>query len=96
MPEDTLTVRVDHKWKEKVEKLASEEKITKSDVIRKALADYIQRKEERKEMEKTAAKKFAAEEISFEELSRILGYEKARKIAFYTKTAERSFKEGLS
>ncbi|KXA96083.1 hypothetical protein AKJ37_06085 [candidate division MSBL1 archaeon SCGC-AAA259I09] len=96
MPEETITVRIDSEWKKRIEKLAAEQRETKSDVVRKALIDYIQRKEERKEIERSAAKKFASGKISFEELTRITGYEKARKIAFYVKTAERSFEEGLS
>lgn len=96
MSDETITVRIDPEWKKKVEKLAAEKRETKSDVIREALIDYIQRKEERKEIERSAAKKYASGKISFEELTRITGYEKARKIAFYVKIAERSFEEGLS
>lgn len=96
MSGETITVRIDSEWKKKIEKLAAEQRETKSDLIRKALMDYIEKKEERKEIERSAAKKFASGKISFEELSRITGYEKARKIAFYVKTAERSFEEGLS
>lgn len=95
MPDETLTVRIEPEWKKKIEKLAAEKRETKSDVVREALIEYTERKEERKEIERTVAKKFAAEKISFKELARIVGYEKARKIAFYVQVAKRSFEEGL-
>ncbi|KXB00442.1 hypothetical protein AKJ42_00710 [candidate division MSBL1 archaeon SCGC-AAA261C02] len=95
MSDEALTVRIEPEWKKKIEKLAAEERETKSDVIREALIEYIQRREEREEIERTVANKFASEEISFEELARIVGYDKARRIAFYVQVAKRSFEEGL-
>ncbi|KXB08260.1 hypothetical protein AKJ58_00495 [candidate division MSBL1 archaeon SCGC-AAA385D11] len=95
MSDETITVRIEPKWKKKIEKLAAEKRETKSDVIREALVEYTQREEERKEIERVVAKKFASEKISFEELTRIVGYDKARKIAFYVQVAKRSFEEGL-
>lgn len=90
-----MTVRIESEWKKRIEKLAAEKKETKSDLIREALTEYIQRREERREIERTVAKKFASGKISFEELARIVGYERARKIAFYVQTAKRSFEEAL-
>ncbi|KXA93235.1 hypothetical protein AKJ64_01080 [candidate division MSBL1 archaeon SCGC-AAA259E17] len=39
MPEETITVRIDLEWKKRVEKLASERRETKSDVVRKSDKD---------------------------------------------------------
>lgn len=96
MPDETLTVRIEPEWKKKIEKLASDKKETKSDVIREALIEYVRREEEKGEIERLVAQKFASGEISFEELTRIVGYGDARKIAFYVQTAKRSFEEGCS
>lgn len=96
MANDTLTVRIDHDWKKKLEDLASKENETKSDLVRKVLIDYIQREEEKEEITRVMAKEYARGKISFEELTRILGYEDARKIAFFVHTAEGSFEKGLT
>jgi len=96
MTDDTLTVRIEHRWKEKLEELASKEKKTKSDVIRKALIDYINSKEEKEELKKLVSKEYAEGEISFDELIKMLGYEEAKEVAFYVHTARKSLKQGLS
>ncbi len=96
MNDDTLTVRIEHDWKEKLEKLASKEKKTKSDLVRELLKDYIRNEEEKEKLKATVAKKYASGDISFDELIRVLGYEEARRVAFYVHTAEESLREGLS
>lgn len=96
MTDDTLNVRIDHHWKKKLEEFASKEKKTQSDIVRKALIDYIKSKEEKEEIKKTLSKKYAEGKISFDELIKMLGYEEAKKVAFYVHTAKRSLKEGLA
>ncbi|GEM_PF-2986645 len=96
MTSDTLTVRIDHDWKKKLEELASKENETKSDLIRKVLIDYIRKEEEKEEIKRVIAKEYAKGKISFEELIRIIGYEDARKIAFFVHTVEESFEKGLT
>ncbi|MFW5907289.1 MAG: CopG family ribbon-helix-helix protein [Candidatus Natronoplasma sp.] len=96
MTDDTLTVRIDHGWKEKLEELASKEKKTKSEVIRKALIDYINSKEEKEELKTLVSKEYAEGKISFDDLIKMLGYEEAKEVAFYVHTAKKSLKQGLS
>ncbi len=93
MREKTLTIRIEPEWKNKIEKMARERIETKSNLIREALIEFIRRETEMMEIKKIAARKFALDEISFEELIKIVGYKEARKIAFYTQTAKsRSWK----
>ncbi len=96
MTSDTLTVRINHRLKKKLEKLASKHKETKSDLIRKVLVDYIRKEEERDEIKKIVAKEYAEGRISFDELIRIIGYEEARRVAFFFHTAKESFEKGLT
>ncbi|MFO8109722.1 MAG: ribbon-helix-helix protein, CopG family [Thermoplasmata archaeon] len=96
MTSDTLTVRIDHDWKKKLEELASKEKETKSDLIRKVLIDYIKKEEERDEIKKMVAKEYAEGRISFDELIRMIGYEEARRVAFFLHVAKESFEKGLT
>ena len=44
---------------------------------------------------KVLAREFADNEISFEDLVKILDYKEARKITFYVDKVSKSFKEGL-
>ncbi len=93
--EELLTVRVEPKIKEKLKLLEKEKMETRSNIIREALIRYIEKEMEMKEIRKIVAEKFASGSISFEETVKILGYEEARKIAFFVEVAKKSFEEGL-
>ena len=60
------------------------------------VTDAFSSKDEKEEIKKTLSKKYAEGKISFDELIKMLGYEEAKKVAFYVHTAKRSLKEGLS
>ena len=91
-----LTIREDKEVLDKLEELARLKMKTKSEITREALRDYIRRKLELIEIQRLAAKRYTEGAISFDELVELLGYDEARKVAFYKETAERSFSEGLS
>ncbi len=46
-------------------------------------------------IKKIAVRKFSQGLLSFDEIVKIVGYEEARKIAFFVKVAKKSFEEGL-
>ncbi len=96
MTDETLTIRLERRWKKKIEELAEKEKKTKSDIVRKAVIEHIQEEERKDSLRENLAKQYASGDISYDELVKILGYEKARETAFYVHSAERSFKEGLT
>ncbi len=50
----------------------------------------------RSRSEKIAAKRYTEGKLSFDELVDILGYENAKKVAYYKDIAEASFAEGLA
>ena len=93
--EELLTVRIEPKLKEKIKMLERSKIETRSNIIREALINYVEKETETKEIKKIIAEKFAAGNISFEETVRILGYEDAKKIAFFVETAKKSFEKGL-
>lgn len=93
--EELITVRIEPKWKERIKALEREKLETRSNIVREALIKYLQKETELKEIKKVIARKFASNLISFEELIRIVGYEEARKIAFFIETTKKSFEEGL-
>lgn len=93
--DELITVRIEPGWKKKIRKLEKAKLETRSDIVREALIKYLEKETEMKEIKKVVAEKFASDLISFEELIRIVGYEEARKIAFFVAVARRSFEEGL-
>ena len=93
--EELLTVRIGPDLREKIRNLEREKLETTSSIVREALLEYVQKEAGLEEIKKIIAEKFAAGKISFEETVRLLGYEEARKIAFFVETAKKSLKEGL-
>ena len=93
--EELLTVRIEPKWKARIKKLEKERIETRSNIVREALIKYLQKEAELKEIKKIVAEKFAENKISFDELVRIIGYEEAKKIAYFVDVAKKSFEEGL-
>lgn len=90
-----LTVRIEPELEKKINSLEREKLETRSNIVREALIAYIQKETESKEIKKIIAEKFARGSISFEEVVRLVGYEDARKIAFFVETTKKSFEEGL-
>jgi len=93
--DELLTVRIDPDLKGKIEALERTKLETKSNIIREALIIYIQHETEIKEVKENLSKKFSTGKISFEQMVQILGYEEARKVAFFVQVAKKSFEEGL-
>ena len=90
-----LTVREDAGVIRKLDNLARLRFGKRSDIVREALQAYLKKEAELKDIKKVIAKKFAKGEISFDEVVQLLGYEEARKIAFYKELAEKSLARGL-
>ncbi len=96
MKETVLTVRIDKKLKKELEALEKTKLSTTSDVVREALFEYLRKEKELNEIRKVIAKRFAEGRISFENVVKLLGYEEAKKVAFFVETAKKSLEEGLA
>lgn len=92
---DVVTVRFDEKARKAIQRFSQDKLESQSDIIRKAVLQFVQRENELNEIREIVAKKFAEGKISFDELVRILGFEEAKKIAFFVDIAEKSLQEGL-
>ncbi len=90
-----ITVRVEPSVEKRLETVAKKRLEKKSDVIRKALIEYLNRESELKEIKKQIAQRFAEGKITFENMAEILGYNEAKKIAYLVEMAKDSFEEGL-
>ncbi|MEK6958395.1 MAG: CopG family transcriptional regulator [archaeon] len=95
MPSDVVTVRFDDKTKKQISKFLRQRLESQSEVIRKAVAQYVQKENELGEIKQVVAQKFAEGKISFDELVRIIGYEEAKKVAYLVDVTEKSLKEGI-
>ncbi len=92
---ETITVRVEQILDENLSKIAKEKAKPKSDIIRKAIEEFIDKEKSIEEIKKFIAQKFAEDKISFEDMVGLLGYKEAKKIAFYYEMAKDSFELGL-
>lgn len=92
---ETITVRVEQILDENLNKIAKEKAKPKSDIIRKAIVEFINKEKGIEEIKRFIAQKFAANKISFEDMAGLLGYKEAKKIAFYYEMAKDSFELGL-
>lgn len=95
MKDKTLTTRIEEELDKELEKLAKESMERKSALVRKALIDFVEEREEEEKVKDLLSEKYVKDEISFEELVRVLGYEEAKKLAFFKDIAKRSLVEGL-
>ncbi len=92
---EMLTFREDEDMIEKLDELARQKMRSRSEIVRGAVRDYVTRKLELIEIQKLAAKRYTEGKLSFDELVDILGYEDAKKVAYYKDIAEASFAQGL-
>lgn len=90
-----ISMRLEKKDKEKILELSKRKMESKSDLMRKALLQYIQKETEMDEIKEAVAKKFAEGKISFDELVKIIGFDEAKKVAYFVDIAEKSFQEGI-
>ncbi len=94
MESDVVAVRFGEEDRKQIALYAKQKMETQSSVIRKATLQFIQREKESEEIKGIVARKFAERKISFDEMVRILGYEEAKKVAFFIEIMEKSFEEG--
>ena len=78
------------------EELARQKMRSRSEIVRVAVRDYVNRKLELIEIQKLAAKRYAEGKLSMDELVDILGFNEAKKVAHYKDLAESSFAQGMS
>jgi len=90
--EELLTVRIEPKLKENLRRLERERIETRSNIVREALYKYLQKQREMTAVKKFVAKKFTEGEISFERVVELLGYDEAKKIAFFVEKVKKAFK----
>ncbi len=95
MASDVVTVRLDEKTRKQISQFSRNKLESQSEIIRKAILNYVQKENELNELKQIVAKKFAEGKISFDELVRILGFEESKKVAYFVDIAEKSFQEGV-
>lgn len=95
MASDVVTVRLDEKTRKQIFQFSRNKLESQSEIIRKAILNYVQKENELNELKQIVAKKFAEGKISFDELVRILGFEESKKVAYFVDIAEKSFQEGV-
>ncbi|MBU4075724.1 MAG: ribbon-helix-helix domain-containing protein [Euryarchaeota archaeon] len=93
---EMLTFREDDETIKKIDELARQKMRSRSEIVRLAVRDYVNRKLELIEIQKLAAKRYTEGKLSLDELVDILGFNEAKKVAHYKDLAESSFAQGMS
>lgn len=93
---EMLSFREDDETIKKIDELARRKMRSRSEIVRMAVRDYVNRKLELIEIQKLAAKRYAEGKLSLDELVDILGFNEAKKVAHYKDMAESSFAQGMS
>ena len=93
---EMLTFREDDETVKKIDELARQKMRSRSEIVRIAVRDYVNRKLELIEIQKLAAKRYAEGKLSLDELVEILGFQEAKKVAHYKDLAESSFAQGMA
>lgn len=93
---EMLTFREDNEIIKKIDELARQKMRSRSEIVRMAVRDYVNRKLELIEIQKLAAKRYAQGKLSIDELVEIIGFNEAKKVAHYKDIAESSFAQGMS
>ncbi len=93
---EMLSFREDDETIKKIDELARRKMRSRSEIVRMAVRDYVNRKLELIEIQKLAAKRYAEGKLSLDELVDILGFNEAKKVANYKEIAESSFAQGMS
>lgn len=93
---EMLTFREDDEIINKIDELARQKMRSRSEIVRMAVRDYVNRKLELIEIQKLAAKRYAQGKLSIDELVEIIGFNEAKKVAHYKDIAESSFAQGMS
>lgn len=93
---EMLTFREDEETIKKIDELARQKMRSRSEIVRMAVQDYVNRKLELVEIQKLAAKRYAEGKLSIDELVEIIGFNEAKKVAHYKDIAESSFAQGMS
>ena len=93
---EMLTFREDDETIKKIDELARQKMRSRSEIVRMAVRDYVNRKLELIEIQKLGAKRYAEGKLSIDELVEIIGFNEAKKVAHYKDIAESSFAQGMS
>lgn len=93
--DSVIHVRVEPDTEKKLDELVKGKRQVRSVIVRQALEEYYAREQSLEELKKIVARKFAEGQILFDDLVRILGYEEAKKVAFFVSMTRKSFEQGL-
>ena len=90
-----VTVRLDSNTRKEIARFSKDRLEPRSKIIRRAVVEFVQKESGLNELKQIVAKKFAEGKLSFDELVRVLGFEEAKKVAYFVDIAEKSLQEGI-
>ncbi len=94
---EQVSIRLDPRLLEEIDRIANEKYKRRSDIIRDALAEYVEEELEEEQIKEMVTKKFLEGELDYKDFVKVVGVEEAEEIDMAKETLEESIesaKEG--
>ncbi len=90
MPSKQISIRMDSRLLEEIDRIANEKYKNRSDIIRDALVEYVEGELEEEEIKEKVTKKFLEGELEYRDFAKVVGIEKAKEIEIAKEVLEES------
>ena len=90
MPSKQISIRMDSRLLEEIDRIANEKYKNRSDIIRDALVEYVEGELEEEEIKEKVTKKFLEGELEYRDFAKVVGIEKAKEIETAKEVLEES------
>ncbi|MFW6048395.1 MAG: ribbon-helix-helix domain-containing protein [Candidatus Natronoplasma sp.] len=91
MPSEQISLRMDSRLLEEIDRIAHEKYKNRSDIIRDALVEYVEEELEEEEIKELVTRKFLEGELEYRDFAKVVGIEKAKE----TGTAKEVLEESI-
>lgn len=89
---EQISIRMNSRLLEEIDRIAHEKYKRRSDIIRDALTEYVEEELEEEKIKELITKKFLQGEIDYRDFIKVVGLEKVKEIEMARETLEESIK----
>ncbi|MFW6048498.1 MAG: ribbon-helix-helix domain-containing protein [Candidatus Natronoplasma sp.] len=90
MPSEQISIRMDSRLLEEIDRIAHEKYKNRSDIIRDALVEYVEGELEEEEIKELVTRKFLEGKLEYRDFAKVVGIEKAKEIETAKEVLEES------
>lgn len=90
MPLEQVSIRMDSRLLQEIDRIAHEKFKRRSDIIRDAITEYVEEELEEEKVKELVTKKFLEGEIDYRDFAKVVGVDEAKEIEVARDTLEES------